>query len=234
MKGRTKAVAIASSLLIGVSMIGVGFASWVIANREATDSASGNIKADSVSETSAKLEVTSGKTDQNIFFGAPANMETEGAWLTNNSNTTEDLTATFELTVSENIGDITVSLASIGYTGDDEFWKAVNDGYLAAPVVSISSGVADAFTIKTGTLSKDGTVTIVRTSSVTIADDTKITVTLTFGWGTKFGGQNPYTYYADKDYSTYHAEALTNLDTLYNYLNQASGLEYIVTFTAKA
>lgn len=232
MKLRTKAVAIAASVVVGVSMLGVGFASWVIANQSATGTASGNIKADSVSDSSTTLEITEGAAGQNIVFGAPSTQMTEDAWLTNDSDTTEALTATFKLTVSENIGNISVSLASTGYGDEDGFWKAVEEGYLVAPVVSISGSVAGAFSVQTGTLSEDGTVTIARESQTAITDGATITVTLTFGWGNKFGNKNPYNYYNGLDYETYHKVALSSLGTLYEYLNEENGLTYTVTFRA--
>lgn len=234
MKLRTKAVAIAASVVVGVSMVGVGFASWVIANQSATGTASGNIKADSVSDSSMTLEITEGATDQNVVFGAPSTQMTEDAWLTNDSDTTEALTATFKLTVSENIGNISVSLASTGYGDEDGFWKAVDEEYLAAPVVAVSSSATDAFSVQTGTLGEDGTVIIVRESQTAITDGTTITVIFTFGWGNKFDNKNPYNYYNGLDYETYHEVALSSLGTLYEYLNEGEGLTYSVTFKAEA
>lgn len=237
MNGRTKVVALATSLLVGVSMMGVGFASWVIAN-QATSTATGNVKADAVSDESMTLEVTGGATDQNIVFGAPAVQQTLGAWLVNEGGATEVLTANFTLTVSDNIGNISVSLTSAGYGNDEEdgFWKAVAAGYLAAPVVSVSSDVEGAFSVQTGsadTLSEGGAVIIERVGATVITGGTTVTVTLAFDWGTQFNGENPYDYYSELDYATYHDEAHSNLDNLYNYLNGDDGLTYTVTFAAE-
>ena len=238
MKRRTKLVAILASIAVGVSMVGVGFASWVIANQTATGTASGNITADAVSDSSVSLEISVGATGQKVVFGAPATQETENAWLTNDSEETEALAVSFTLTVSENMGNISISLATKGY-GDDEvdgFWKAVTDGYLSAPVVSVTSSVADAFSVQTGNsaLSEGGQVIINRVGEKAITDNTTVTVTLTFGWGAKFGGENPYEYYGKLDYSTHNEDAFMYLNNLHDYLNGEDGLAYTVTFKGEA
>lgn len=232
MKRRTKVVALATSLLVGVSMMGVGFASWVISNNaEATST--GNVKAESVTDNYVKLEANPVSGGE-IIFGAPEQMSAQNPWLTNSNGAKEKLTTTITLTVSANIGDITMSLATEGYTtveSTDGFWKAVEANYIATPVVTIDSqGTANAFSIE-GTLSESGNLTIKR-GEAEITSETTITLKITFGWGSAFESKNPYNYYNDgtKTAATHHSDANTKLSGLYDYLNGENGLTYTFTF----
>lgn len=231
-----------ASILSVIVIIGVGFAAWVITNPNVTTSQDGTISVETVTDKSYTLTATiSGK---DISFGAPATPDAEATkgWLVNNEKA-ENLTATLTLTLNYNnladVGEITFKMETLkGSVADNNtFADLVTGGYIVNPTISYKATNAETYTaiteegktVFTGlTVPKDAfnETTAPTGSAMGVAT---ATIKITFGWGSAFGGINPYNYYNKQDYSTELAkEANEKLTKLYNSLN---GVNYKVTVT---
>ena len=176
---KSKIVGIAAVSLAAVSLIGVGFASWVITGIKATTG------SPEVSVTVGKVEdkratITATVVNGSLCFDAPTTDKT-GPIIYEEGTAGEDLEFSFTVSADQVVGGtIDVKAAIEGYTTSDGIGKAINDGYLTAPKLKNSSSsdvLLGASAVKIGTL----------TSSSTSA-----TYEFEFGWGTtKFGGINP-------------------------------------------
>lgn len=197
MKRRTKVVALATSLLVGVSMIGVGFATWVI-SKDMTETVSGNVTAETVRDDALDESDFSlgSSTGQSIHFGKPSTTDIENAWLTNDDGIVENLTVEFTLTVSANVGKIVIEFSS-----DDEGWTtATGAGYISDTVTFNYSDEADDdkeyFNVDDDT---DNKFTLTKNEDAdwdSVSGGTvEITITATFAWGAAFGGENPYDFF---------------------------------------
>lgn len=209
MKRRTLTLMIC--LLSVLSLVSVGFASWIITAND-TEDVTGNIQIETVTDNRVFIvESTTDagiKASNNIVFGAPETMSDGDAWFTAEAGTQKEaLSATITFKVVDANDDVvdadkvTVN-ASIELDGGKSFDDLVTDGYIeAAP-----------------------TVTPVRGS------DGVYTITVTLNWGTKWGKENPYNYYNDLDVETYGDQAYSDI-TAFAALNT---LQYKVTITATA
>lgn len=210
---KRKTLTLTLSILACLALIGVGFAAWIISADTSTN-AGGNIIVDTVTDKSYVISAASWKDgNSKISFGAPkkAEMNEEGAWLTNDSTgEAENLTVTYRLTVT--YADTTPATglvksnkiaATFGAPNDTNYNKAISDKLIIAPestiITETSAGVYE--------------------------------ITVTFKWGKHFAnsadaseGVNPYTYYngngrkaTDKigeTSTTYMEDAKTSLKTL--------------------
>lgn len=206
MKRRTKVVALATSLLVGVSMIGVGFATWVI-SKDMTETVTGNVTAETVQDealTENDFKVTPKTEGTDIHFGKPATTSIENAWLTNADGKVENLTVEFTLTVSANVGTIVVDFSSAdagwttattaGYISDTVTFTYADSTSEAADYFTTASSVKNQFTLTKNTAADWGSVS----SAVSI------TITATFAWGDAFGSQNPYNFFNTDHKNTDH------------------------------
>ena len=209
---KRKFVAPLIALLLCVSMIGVGFAGWVITT-STDETASGNFTVYTVTDNRYSFTAN---TNAEVIFGygsAPANSK---GWLTYNTTTTqtttavlqEDLIPSFVLTstVTLSAGDvITYEVGTIAVTEDEtnkEWTNAVKKGFVAK-----ESDISGTYTF---TIPASGTeVTVGRTDSGSTSgvtakyENNKLTVTFanaSFAWGAITNGQNPYTFF-----NTYNA-----------------------------
>lgn len=214
---KRKTLTLTLSILACLALIGVGFASWVI-SADAIKEAEGNIIVDTVAD---KTYVVSGSWldgKSSITFGAPATMNADDPWLTNDSKgKTENLTVTYQLKVT--YGDTTPATgikdkitALVAAPESAKYTAAVEGGLIIAP-------------------------TSAKVEETTTPGVYNITVT--YKWGKHFAdsadateGVNPYTYYNEKkatdklngSETTYMQDAKTSLDTL-------SKIEATVKFT---
>lgn len=185
-----KKVAIMSIAAVGaMSLISTGFAGWVIA-KSAHEFVQGNVISYTADPESVGLTVTADK--DNITFGKPANTTPAATdWFYFDSTVTEEnLVVNFTITIA-NIPE--GKTAYVGYKFE---------------LPTIGSGLA------THTVSGDASADSA-TNWVQMTSAGSKTITLTYEWGSAFGGTNPYTYYNTMDYSDTLAEtAEQNLDSL--------------------
>lgn len=175
---KSKIVGVAAVSLAAVSLIGVGFASWVITGIKGTiASPEVSVTVGDVSDNRA--EITAEVVDGSLCFDAPADDKT-GPIIYKEGTPGEKLSFSFKVSADKVVdGTIKVKAAIEGYTVDSGIGKAINDGYLTAPKNSKSVSLG-ASAVEIGTL-----------TSSALSE----TYTFEFGWGTtKFGGINPSVY----------------------------------------
>lgn len=215
---KRKTLTIVVGLLLTLSLVGVGFASWVISAND-SEQIIGNVEVQSVADR--RLDITvkdlTYSTDHyvagdsnKIIFGMPTDEEITNAgitnpWLTNDDDTVENLSVTFVVEVAYKTAaaiqasDITFAAS---YVANDAITGLVTAGYLAQPTVTFTEA--------------------------TDSDPNKVTynVTLTFDWGSSFEGVNPYLFYnaTGKSSETHGDEAWAAM----NVVNSISDLTYTV------
>lgn len=229
---KSKLTITVASILSVLTLVGVGFAAWVISNPSVSADQNGTITAETVSDKSYTLEAVIAEGDK-IVFGAPAKMEANNAWLTADARTqTEDLSATLTLTLKYKDWNYVPTNFSVtmkskkGEANDTVFGDLVSKNYITNPKISYPSG--------SETITKDvkmnGTtpdVTIPKTAFTGINNEVTDTVkeatlkiTITFGWGDHFKvgteNVNPYVFYNQegKTYEANHADANTALTAI--------------------
>ncbi|MBQ8415794.1 MAG: hypothetical protein IJX13_02680 [Clostridia bacterium] len=222
------------ALLLCVAMVSVGFAAWVITTTT-TDTASSNFKAHEVTDNRwfFKASVSGG----DVIFGAPATMDTTGAWLTATNVDTENLTVTINLTPKADASGSALTWSATKYAGKtvtynvkeitvpSEFNTAEDNGYVAAApdidgvytVAYSANGVA--------TIKKDGvevTASADDTDGVSYNADTGVlSIQVEFDWGSVTNGNNPFEFFKGKDANatvgngTYADQALAMLQGIY-------------------
>lgn len=231
---KRKTLTLTLSLLACFALIGVGFASWIITS-QSNASGEGNFVVDTVNDKRLNVvtQWVDPTTDENleenpsIVYG-----KKDGGprWLTSDG-ADENLTAKLKVTVTKKDGsefadenDLNV-VASI--SADDAYSTAQESNYVAAlPNL-------DEVTPKM-TLSEDK-------KSITIE------YTITFEWGTEFGGKNPMDYYKEQEDDINASEKTTaekailieelkdeasaNLSGLYHDLHSDAGVHFILNLT---
>ena len=239
MKKRTLTISLI--VLAIMLLVGIGYAGWVIGS--ATDAEEvGNFQAYAVSD-SGVLEVTQ-VASQRVIFGKPNPLDPETpVWLSQTDVADEHLTVQFKVKWSG--GAATFSLAHAAYkltTGENptEDPRTLDAKLIAAPTYDVVSGNG---------ASIDQSGNLVLSSSYQANDE--ITISVTFGWGTSFGGQNPYTFfngltasatpdaaikYSGSETSNQQvaSNALTALDNLIKAESGYSELKFKVTVTKTA
>lgn len=169
MKKKTLGLIIAG--VAAASMIGTGFAAWVI-TANAEKEVEGQFRVDTVEEKGVDITAEFAEGEGYINFLAPADATT-GKWLTNTNTTNlEDLNTI--LTVSFDLSGAQASDFVVTYkiSVDDATQAAIDAKYITAPTLTVASGTAP-------------------------YDATDTTVTIAFDWGAAFGGDNPYDFYND-------------------------------------
>lgn len=208
---KRKTLTLTLSILACLALIGVGFASWIISANTSTK-AEGSFIVDTVTDKTYKVEGAWLNSQSKITFGAPDTMDAEDPWLTNNSEgKTENLTVTYQLTVTYVDGTKATGIANkitalVTAPENANYTAAVNGKLIIAPT----------------------NATVVEAPE----GNGKYNITVTYQWGEHFGKVNPYTYYNLKNATdklngsetTYMQDAKTSLDTL-------SKIEASVVFT---
>lgn len=208
---KRKTLTLTLSILACLALIGVGFASWIISANTSTK-AEGSFIVDTVNDKTYKVEGAWLSSQSKITFGAPDTMDLENPWLTNNSEgKTENLTVTYQLTVTYGNGTKATGIAN-------KITAVVTASESASYTAAVDGGLIIAPTNATVEEAPEG--------------NGKYNITVTYQWGEHFGNVNPYTYYNAKTATdklsgtetTYMQDAKTSLDTL-------SKIEETVKFT---
>lgn len=200
MKKRTLGLIIAG--VAAASMIGTGFAAWVITGNATADK-QGNFYVDTVTDKSITMTAEWAQNeDGNInFLGPDASAQTAtNQWLaydaltveskTLNEDLSETLELSFELGTNVNASEFTVSYELVVDAGFNTA-KAAN--YVTGPSINGTALTQDATTATKYT----GSTTL---DAILVSD--KADVVIAFGWGTAFDSKNPYTFYNGLTYNT--------------------------------
>lgn len=199
MKRRTLTLTLC--ILACIALIGVGFASWVITyNKEAE--VTGNVQIDSISDKSHVVTVVEGK-DQRVVFGAKAaSTEVSKPWLSSGKNEKNEddekeylvLTYTVEVSNYEDLASGKEFIVTV------EEVKGEDDSTPYA--VALSNGLVAELPAQTD----DESTNKVKIEST--KTNGQYTVTITFDWGTYFGGKNPTDFYNEKDPTAVRDDAI--------------------------
>ena len=230
---KSKLTITVASILSVLVLVGVGFAAWVISNPDVNAEQPGTITAETVSDKSYTLqaEITGGE----IVFGAPATMDKTGAWLTAGSSAkTENRTATLKLTLKYKDWAYVPLNFSVAMNAkkdnavDTVFTGLVSSNYITNPKISYNSGDATEVAMNGAAvdIAKDAFPDYNATEKDT-EKEVSLTITITFGWGEAFGGNNPYKYYNALKYDDKHTEANTALTAI----SGLRGVSYVVTIS---
>lgn len=228
---KSKLTITVASILSVLTLVGVGFAAWVISNPSVSANKDGTITAETVSDKSYTLEA---KIDGGeIVFGAPAKMEAKNAWLTASTGTqTEDLSATLTLTLKYkdwNYVPLNFSVtmkSKKGGVDDNTVFTGLVSTYITNPKISYSKDDKT----NTADVAMNGAATEIsreafsqNASNPDGESEEKtatLVITITFGWGDHFkvGAENvnPYVFYNQegKTYEANHADANTALTAI--------------------
>lgn len=226
---KSKLTITVASILSVLTLVGVGFAAWVISNPSVSADQNGTITAETVSDKSYTLEAVIAEGDK-IVFGAPAKMEANNAWLTADARTqTEDLSATLTLTLKYKDWNYVPTNFSVtmkskkGGVDDNTVFTGLVSTYITNPKISYSKDDKT----NTAEVAMNGAATEINkeafsqnASNPKGESDEKtatLVITITFGWGDHFKvgteNVNPYVFYNQegKTYEENHADANTAL-----------------------
>ena len=242
---KSKLTITVASILSVLTLVGVGFAAWVISNPSVSADQNGTITAETVSDKSYTLEAVIGGGE--IVFGTPAKMEAKNAWLTADAKTQkEDLSATLTLTLKYKDWNyvplnfsVTMKSKKGGVDDNTVFTGLVSKTYITNPKISYSK---DSKT-NTAEVAMNGAATEIsreafsqNASNPNGESDEKtatLVITITFGWGDHFKvdteNMNPYVFYnkEGKTYEKDHADANTVLTAI----SGLSDVSYTVTIS---
>lgn len=197
--------------LICLSLVGVGFAGWVITAPDKED-VPGQIIVEEVTDNSYTIEPLEspwvGSKSSFNFVGPTTNSSKETDWLTYSGTAAENLSVTYQFKVKQ------------GNT-----YLTANDGKVTAKAVlgeKVNSAITNNYIALASGISVDAL-------AVNVSDEV-FSVTLTFVWGTKFESKNPYEHYNSKTYgSEIKADAIAALGAL----KELNGQTITITITAK-
>lgn len=242
---KSKLTITVASILSVLTLVGVGFAAWIISNPSVSADQNGTITAETVSDKSYTLDAVIAAGDK-IVFGAPTTMNADKPWLTAGAGTqTEDLSATLKLTLKYkdwNYVPVNFSVtmkSKKGGENDTVFGDLVSKNYITNPKISYPSGSTDTITNDVEMNGATSTVTIPKTAfpgyddkGITKEKDVTLVITITFGWGTYFTVDgsvvNPYTFYNGKDYGK---EIGSEANTVLTAISNLSNVSYTVTIS---
>ena len=220
------------SLLSCVALLSVGFAAWWIVTINNQDpTTTGSFTTYTVGQKNVDV-VVNDITPEKIVYGKPASTSTPATWLVIDDMANEVMEATMTFTVSTAagtnlsslIGGVQIEFAS---SDADTFEEGIDNGYIAAPVITGTYGNGTSFSIPAYNATT-GKVSVTLPDAALNSNTVTVTLTFTFDWGTKTGGQNPFDYYNKQSYDK-ATEASALLEWVNN--NMASA-NYNVTITA--
>lgn len=187
-------------LFLAISLISTGFASWIMSTGAEKDS-NGNVNVGTITDGSLEFgEIKFVDDKDEIIFDALA------------SDTTGDIKA--DLTAGAQYQNLSITLTttiepveyvqslSISIAVPDTVKKAVDSGYITMPSCCYVEGTPAASVV----IFENGAVKDLEGTGVaaTVTDTNsdgkyEISITLTFGWGAQFGGENPGVYLDEKE-----------------------------------
>ena len=176
---KRKKIVVGAIFLGGVALVSTGFAAWVLSSG-AKETKDGNINVAQVSAEGLTIENIA--LSANSFkFDTTADANGPVIYTPENSDT-ECLTTvvTGYIGNSSHLGGLTM-----GLTVPDSIKAAATEGYIVLPDCVATPYVFSAAEI----------TAIKATSNPASSNDHKFSHTISFAWGTKFGGNNPADYF---------------------------------------
>lgn len=216
--------------LLCMSVIGVGFATWVISTEvEKTPTAAAKFTAYDV-ET-LLVNHTTTFSDSSVVFGSDGGTYDHDWLQADGTDGKEDLTASLSIKI-DNAANLTgkrftLAISAVTVTGVSDF-ATTYGSYVTLPTAQTITVALD--DNGNATLTKDG-VSLASNADYNYDKSTNtLTVKLHFGWGSAFNGQNPNKFYNSQAYIEQLGQAAqTALKAVYG-LNTKS---FNVTVTSK-
>ena len=182
--------------LAAVSLVSVGFASWVInditeANTQVT------INVGTVSNNTLKAEVLTEQDGKDLTLRFDNVANPTGNFLSNGDGKTEDLTFTIPVKIAGNLSKLnTIDFTFTGTlaTTAGLYGTAGNEStneYLVAPWVTISDAKKISYTYGSKSLNPADTKRVVASDPVVVGNEVTVTFTFKFQWGRAFNSVNP-------------------------------------------
>lgn len=214
---KSKIVGVAAVSLAAVSLIGVGFASWVVSGITNPDVGETpvSVTVGQVIDNRATIEASMDPSNNTLCFDAKKT-DKSGAIQYTGETAGEDLT--FAIKVKTNkieSGNISVKAAIQNYNSS-KLKTAIDNGYLTGPAIGSDP---DKVTL-------DGTAQTV----TTLTSTAEVTLTFTLGWGAKFGGWNPSEY---EDHEGVVSDIVSNLQAFKALDTSENALGFTVVLTAE-
>ena len=191
---RKKGIILLSSAFACIALVATGFAAFVISYTTAGE-ANGNIQVDTVENNAFILNVVDGyESPESIVYG-PKDYAGENPWMVyTDDGKMENLSTEIKVTCT-NADNLANSPLQITVTGNDAYTNANAAGYVGA-LPTIGNGID----VVLDGIDGNGVGTY--------------TITITFSWGSTFGGVNPIDYYNPLSAEDYAAEATAHLEAL--------------------
>ena len=229
-KNRSKMIAASIAILSSAAVVSTGFAAWVISGGD-TKEATGTITADTVSDTSHTLSAVTWDNGGKISFGAPENA-TGGKFLNYSGEVKEQLVATGTFTVSNlatgwSVGKLfdTADFGVKEVIPENGTAKYPSDGVYVCALPTYKEGAVN--TKQPGVYIEADA----GTTAGTQAETGKFKLSVVFGWGSKTGNLNPFTYYEKKDNNaTNRSEAKAVIDEVF----KLNGCSFSITIKTNA
>lgn len=235
MKNKKMAVA-GISLLGSIGVISTGFAGWIISAAPVSNHGTGSITADG-DVTSKSVSLGECQFDDSKIRYAPNKAEANNDWLTAtvDAQNPVKLTTTYTLNLKfAGVTTITVSNISIVDASEPAKYQSLLTSEYVDELPTLKSAIETNRSGIKATVS--GKKITVATNSISFPVD-KLTETessvkleIHFGWGKKFGYQNPMDYYGGKDKATYAKEAETAIKAL----DGLNGASFKLSYTVSA
>ena len=252
---KRKALTITICFLALVSIVSIGFASWVITKPIEEQTETGSITAEAVKVDGYTLGVVWQDVEEDetpvIHFGQPsATLESPDGvtpWLSSvdddesefGQSKTESLTCTLRVTVSNtaNIASgLTLTLNTVvsgalkELTDEDTaFGQAIAANYIAMPTVKVGGNDAAPYNPSAKVAIAQGDFTADSVGAASGYCD----VVITFAWGSVFGSINPLNHYNQANYTDEKAnEAQTALEAILAIAQEGTSYKVTVGKTA--
>ena len=183
---KRRKVIIGICVFASLSLIGTGFAAWVISTNNSTKT-DGNIEIGDVKDSSVNFYDTA-LSATNIKF-EPQSTDTSGRVRYDGTNAEVlSTTLTFKIDNYTKSSGVNVSL-----TLPAGFQTAVTDNYIVLP----ACGATDGININWASDTSGATVSDAakKADNTAITEGKSVSYTITFAWGTAFNSMNPGLYY---------------------------------------
>lgn len=180
--------------LAAVSLVSVGFASWVISGTTAAKTQTVNVAVGTVNNDSLTATVLDSGKNLDLSFD---NVESPtGGVLSNNSSTYEDLEFTIPVKIAGNLSKLnTIDFTFTGTLVDAALYGSESTEYLIAPWVTISDAKKVVYTYGSKSLNPTDTKRVSASEPAVTKEGNLDTVTVTFTfkfqWGAAFNNANP-------------------------------------------
>ncbi len=220
-KGKT--IGIVAASLAAVSLMGIGFSTWII-NTKSDPTSVGDISVTVADTTNISVTISEASVvDSIVKFDADHSKHTSDSLLNCGDNDTEDLTFSLKYTVTVGTDaskwEIKAAIDDTSTAGNGKFTSAVSAKYFTLPDTLGIKTDTDSSKVCLNQSSTTGTngLTISSTDGTLGGTTTKIytvTQTFTFAWGEAFAKMNPVAVTATDDIYTGSTTGKATLETL--------------------